>query len=77
MLQEELPTDATVCTMSLFPFSRHFRTCFLPSWVHHQGYFKLLFLCYQVAHAVLCWSSACVSGLFCVGDFGSITKRLS
>ena len=56
--------------MSLFPFSRLFPTCFGPSWAHHQGYFKLLFLCYHLVHAVLCWSSACVSGLVCGGDFG-------
>ena len=45
-------------------------TCFGPSWAHHQGYFKLLFLCYHLVHAVLCWSSACASGLVCGGDFG-------
>ena len=37
-----------------FLFSRLFPTCFGPSWVHHQGYFKLLFLCYHLVHAVLC-----------------------
>ena len=58
------------CTMSLFPFSRLFPTCFGPSWAHHQGYFKLLFLCYHLVRVVLCWSSACVSGLVCGGDFG-------
>ena len=42
------------CTMSLFPFSRLFPTCFGPSWAHHQGYFKLLFSCYHLVHAVLC-----------------------
>ena len=55
--------------LSLFPFSRLFPTCFGPSWAHHQGYFKLLFLCYHLVHAVLCWSPACVSGLVCGGDF--------
>ena len=40
--------------MSLFPISRLFPTCFGPSWAHHQGYFKLLFLCYHLVHAVLC-----------------------
>jgi len=48
------------CTMSLFPFSRLSPTCFGLSWAHHQGYFKLLFLCYNLVHAVLCWLSACV-----------------
>jgi len=28
------------------------------------------FLCHHLVHAVLCWSSACVSGLVCGGDFG-------
>jgi len=51
-------------------FSRLFPTFFGPSWAHHQGYFKLLFLCYHLVHAVLCSSSACVSGLVCGGDFG-------
>ena len=31
-----------------------FLTCFVPSWAHHQGYFRLLFLCYHLVHAVLC-----------------------
>jgi len=48
-------------------FSRLFPTCFGPSWAHHQGYFRLLFLCCHLVHAVLCWSSACVSGLVCGG----------
>ena len=40
VLQLELPTDATFCTMSLFPFPRLFPTCFGLSWAHHQGYFQ-------------------------------------
>ena len=34
--------------LSLFPFSRLFPTCFGPSWAHHQGCYKLLFLCYNL-----------------------------
>ena len=37
-----------------FLFLRLFPTCFGPSWAHHQGYFKLLFLCYHLVRAVLC-----------------------
>ena len=57
-----------------FLFSRLFPTCFGPSWAHHQGYFKLLLLCYHLVHAVLCWSSACVRGLVCGGDFGVLVS---
>jgi len=62
------------CTVSLFPFSRLFPTCFGLLWAHHQGYLQLLFLCYHLVHAVLCWSSACISGLVCGGDFSVLTE---
>jgi hypothetical protein len=62
------------CTVSLFHFSRLFPTCFGLLWAHHQGYLQLLFLCYHLVHAVLCWSSACISGLVCGGDFSVLTE---
>ena len=62
------------CTMSLFPFSRLFPTCFGLLWAHHQGYLQLLFLCYHLVHAVLCWSSACVCELVCGGDFSVLSE---
>ena len=61
IIKIKITNRCDICTMSLFPFSRLFPTCFGPSWAHHQEYFKLLFLCYHLVHAVLCWSSACVS----------------
>ena len=36
----QLPTNATSCTMSLFPFSRLFPTCFGPSWGPSSGVFQ-------------------------------------
>jgi len=62
-----------LCLYFLFPvFSLHVSGLHGPN---HQGYFKLLLLCYHLVHAVLCWSSACVSGLVCGGDFGVLVHR--
>ena len=53
---------------SSFPYM--FRAFMGPS----SGVFQAVVLCYHLVHAVLCWSSACVSGLVCGGDFGVLVS---